>query len=248
MEPKNPFPGMNPYLEGRGDVHTRLASYAADMLQAVLPADLRARIDERVFIETFEERRTIRPDVYVFEERPSSVPAQSTSSGVAMAEPIMLPIHAVEVTEHYVRIIDARSDGRVITMIEFISTTNKREGPGRKLYLQKQQEAMEAGVNLVEQGEPVSIATSDLVPPTRRAPYHVSIWRGEAPDRVAYYPMPLRQRLLVIPIPLRPTDADVTLDLQQLIDLTAGDATTTSTTADRPNLHWTLPTLRGPTR
>ena len=66
-------------------------------------------------------------------------------------------------------------------MIEFISPSNKREGPGRKLYVQKQYEAMDAGVSLVEidlnrLGEPVSIATSDLVPPTRRAPYHVSIW------------------------------------------------------------------------
>ena len=107
MEPKNPFPGMNPYLEGRGDVHTRLASYSADMLQAALPTDLRARIEERVYIESFEERRTVRPEVYVFEERPSSARGQSSSAGVAVAEPIMLPIHAVEVTEHYIRIIDA---------------------------------------------------------------------------------------------------------------------------------------------
>jgi hypothetical protein len=224
MIPQNPFPGMNPYLEGRADVHTRLASYAADMLQESLPSDLRARLEERVFIESFDERRAIRPDVYVFEERPSSAQAQSSRGGVAVAEPIMLPLHAVEVSEHYVSIIDALSGGRVVTMIEFISTTNKRSGPGRKLYLQKQHEAMHAGVHLVEVdlnrfGEPVSIATSDLVPPTRRALYHVRIWRGDDPQRVAYYPMSLRERLPVIPIPLRPTDSEVLLDLQSLIDL-----------------------------
>jgi hypothetical protein len=33
-----------------------------------------------------------------------------------------------------------------------------------------------------------------------------------------YYPLPLRERLPPIPIPLRPTDPDVVLDLQAVVD------------------------------
>ena len=41
---KNPFPGMNPWLEAHwGDVHTSLTTYACDQLQPQLPAGLRAR-------------------------------------------------------------------------------------------------------------------------------------------------------------------------------------------------------------
>jgi hypothetical protein len=43
---RNPFPGTNPYLDRLwGDIHTRLVSYAADVIQENLPHDLRARRD-----------------------------------------------------------------------------------------------------------------------------------------------------------------------------------------------------------
>jgi hypothetical protein len=215
---------MNPYLEGSGDVHASLATYTRDVLQDQLPDELRARAEERVFIESFQERRWVRPDVYVVEERRGGTGVQqSANGGVAVAEPLMFPIRAEEVTEQYVTIIDARSGGRVVTMIEFISPANKRKGPGRKLFVQKQQESMDAGVNLVEidlsrHGKSVSVA-STYVPAECTATYHTSIWRGDSPLRVAYYPMPLRSRLPVIPIPLRPTDRDATLDLQALVDM-----------------------------
>src|SRR5688572_19198217 len=119
----NPFPGMNPYLEHRwGDVHTRLVSYAADQLQDRLPPELRARMQERVFIESFDANgggRGFYPDVHVY-ERPGtpapSVPdgAGSTGAGgLAVAAPLVIRIASAEVTESYVEIIDSRSGGRV---------------------------------------------------------------------------------------------------------------------------------------
>ncbi len=39
----SPFPGMDPYLEPFwGDVHQRLIVYSSDVLQKLLPGDLRA--------------------------------------------------------------------------------------------------------------------------------------------------------------------------------------------------------------
>jgi hypothetical protein len=47
---ENPFPGMNPYLApGWGDVHAALVVYACEAIQGMLPPELRARMDERVF-------------------------------------------------------------------------------------------------------------------------------------------------------------------------------------------------------
>src|SRR5437588_8040214 len=89
---KNPFPGMNPFLERRwGDVHARLASYAADQLQGQLPADLRARMQERVFVESIDElllnpRRGYSPDVHVFERPHHSEGAVDEGGGVATVE------------------------------------------------------------------------------------------------------------------------------------------------------------------
>ncbi len=48
----SPFPGMDPYLEQCWrDIHARCIIYAADQLQAHLPPDLRARVEERVVVE-----------------------------------------------------------------------------------------------------------------------------------------------------------------------------------------------------
>ena len=41
---------------------------------------------------------------------------------------------------------------------------------------------------------------------------------GREPAEREVYPIPLRERLPAIRVPLRPTDADVVLDLQPLID------------------------------
>jgi hypothetical protein len=46
----------------------------------------------------------------------------------------------------------------------------------------------------------------------------VCVRRGWQPTAVQVYPVPLRQRLPIINIPLRKTDAEVPLDLQALID------------------------------
>ena len=102
---ESPFPGMDPYLERFWrDVHHRLVTYAADALQPNLPEDLRARVEERVFVET--------------------------------EEPI---------SQGFIEIVDAATGNRVVTVIEFISLSNKLPGAGRQLYLRKQREVLESG-------------------------------------------------------------------------------------------------------
>ena len=146
---ENPFPGMNPYLELRwGDVHAALITYCRDMLQESLPDSLRARMQERVFIEAEapEHSRSIPPDVHVYERSHSAAECAGTSGATAIAEPVVIHLPKWEARESYLEIIDARSGGRVITIVEFLSRSNKAHGPGRTLYLEKQSNAQDAGL------------------------------------------------------------------------------------------------------
>jgi hypothetical protein len=52
---------MDPYLEAYwGDVHASLIIYAREQLQKKLPGELRARVEERVFVES-DDRETKVP-------------------------------------------------------------------------------------------------------------------------------------------------------------------------------------------
>lgn len=231
LDMPSPFPGMDPYLEQRwGDFHARLVTYVADALQPGLPADLRARMEERVFVEALDAAaRQVIPDVHVHE---TVHPGAARGGGAtAVAEPdtdtdipqpfiVRLP---VEITERFIQIIDVASGNRVITILEILSPANKLPGRGREEYLRKQREAVDAGVNLVEidllrVGEHTTLTRPGLLPPEQLAEYHASIYRARDGGRFEYYRMPLRQRLPRLPVPLRPSDRDAVLDLQAIVN------------------------------
>lgn len=218
---------MNPYLESRwGDVHTSLITYARDALQTALPANLRARSEERVFIETDEgPGRSFYPDVEIAES-PHGFPTGGGGAAIAepIAEPLLYRAPSIEIEERFINIIDADSGGRVVTTIKFLSRSNKRSGPGRDLYEKKQDDVRKAGVNLVEfdllrSGMATTLAAPHMRREKRTEPYHASIWRATRPLDIECYPMPLHRRLPVLRIPLRPDDPDTVLDLQSLVNL-----------------------------
>jgi hypothetical protein len=222
MASKSPFPGMDPWLEKRwGDVHQRLVTYAADALQEVLPDDLRARLEERVFVEALFGERSIVPDVRVI-ERGGAGFIQSRATGSVTAEPLIIDLDDEPVSQGFVEIIDVGSGGRVVTVIEVLSPSNKTPGAGQDLYLKKQQELRGGGVSLVEidllrSGRSVSPVPPHRLPPAYRSPYQISVTRGWRRNKAEIYRASLRDPLPVIAVPLRETDADAALDLQTLI-------------------------------
>jgi hypothetical protein len=220
---QNPFPGMNPYLEQFwGDVHARLIVYASNQLQRSLPGDLRARVQERVFVESAKQERSFYPDVRVVERGRVRAAAVKENGGVALAEPVRIRVPDGPITQGYIEILDLSTGRRIVTVIEILSAHNKVAGRGRKLYAQKQQECRKGRVNLVEidllrAGRWVLSVPEDLVEQPHRTCYKVCIGRGQS-SFWDFYPVSLRERLPVIPIPLRETDEDVPLDLQTLLD------------------------------
>ena len=217
---RSPFPGMDPFLELRWpEVHARLIVYATNQINSHLPDDLQANIEENlaVYAEDCSDRN-IRLDVNISED-PFRATSPAATSAAVLAEPIVVrrprsPSRHVEITTR---------DGRLITAIEFISPWNKVGNQAREQYSRKQLDYLDAGVNLVEidivrQGSYVLAACLDEVPESRRTPYMICVYRDTKPDQFELYRAPLQEPLPNIPIPLRPGERDIVLELQPLID------------------------------
>lgn len=221
----SPFPGMDPYLEAHWrDVHARLIIYASDALQGVLPRGLRARVEESVLLETPKGLgdHPLYPDVRVVEYTSKRESSTRLDVHVAVAEPLLVETEAEPVTEPYLEIIDRESGNRVVTVIEFLSPSNKSPGPNREQYLRKQREVCSSDANLVEIdlnrfGMHALAFTLEHIKPQFRTPYMACVRRATRRGLAEVYPMPLWACLPNVKIPLRPDDADVPLDLQALV-------------------------------
>jgi hypothetical protein len=216
---KSPFPGMDPYLEGRwSDVHTRLATYTTDILNPRLPRGLIARTEERVGIEAGSgEWLLVRPDVGIsrtpgIEDHGGTVTESlATFKLVALAEPLM---------ERFVEIITG-AGRKLVTVIEFISPTNK--AGGREDFVEKRASLLSGGVNFVEIDLTRAGDWRKLLLPQRCPAEAVSTYRYTTripqESSVAYLqPISLRHPLPIVPIPLREGESPIDLPLQELIE------------------------------
>jgi hypothetical protein len=213
---------MNPFFEQRWrDAHATLITYVRDALQESLPQDLVAVTEEEVVtIGGAASTRAFRPDVQV---RDPWTPGGSDDWRLAEEATIPAPIH-VFMDDEVERWIEIRDDvGRLITVIELLSPSNKLEGRERDRYDAKRRFFLGGGANLVEidlvrQGK--SIFADRIREMMRQAVacYCVCVFRAAQPHGREIYPVRLRERLPAIRIPLRSTDTDVVLDLQPLID------------------------------
>jgi len=226
---------MDPYLEEFWpSVHNTLLAYVKEELNThLLPEDLRADMTERVAIGAPSEppASTRFPDIFVAELQHS--PASSDTASVALLEQVNAqadPDEALEFTylggpvrTWNIQITD-RTGGKVITVIELLSLSNKLVGRDRDDYLTKRNELIEGDVNIVE---------IDLVRRGRRpddrldpslaqakvvAPYLISIRPAGRQDMYRIYPVQLNKPIPTITLPLRKTDPIVRLKLQPLLD------------------------------
>jgi hypothetical protein len=221
----SPFPGMDPYLEAHWrDVHAGLIVYARDALQGVLPGSLRARVEERVLLETptGPGDHPLFPNVRVVEYASKRGHEAGAELGVSLAEPLLVDVLPDPAVETFLEIIDQASGNRIVTVIEFLSPSNKSPGPNREQYLRKQSDVCASDANLVEidlnRFGTHSLAFSlDHLKPQARTAFMACVRRAVRRDKAEVYPMPMGVRLPVLKIPLRPGDNDVPLDLQALL-------------------------------
>ena len=217
----SPFPGMDPYLEAHWlDIHTALVAASRRALNERLPKDLIARAEERVAIESEAgTSSTLGPDVRVFEgiglppsrEGPAAVAELAPYHLVALVEPI---------TERFVEIIDTNGE-RLVTVIEFVSPTKKR-GRGLDAFVQKREELLSGGVNVVEidltrTGDWRALLRPHACPPEAVAPYRAVIRLANDTIGAYLHPFPLREPLPNVRIPLREGERPVELPLGTLL-------------------------------
>jgi hypothetical protein len=222
---KNPFPGMNPFCEQRWrGAHTALITYIRDALQERLPQDLIAAPEEEVVTIGAEGRSvTYRPDVQVQQPWTLREPGGAEAARASPHAPAELPIRVLleKEVERWIEIRD--KGGRLITVLELLSPSNKLEWPERERYLRKRHAFIAGGANFVEidlvrQGGSVFPQGVRHVLERAGACYGVCVFRATNPTEREVYPIGLRERLPAIHVPLRSADGDVSLELQALID------------------------------
>jgi hypothetical protein len=111
----------------------------------------------------------------------------------------------------------------LITVFELLSPSSKVESAERERYLRKRRGFISGGVNLAEidlvrQGASLFPQPVRDVLERAGACCGICVFRAVRIAERELYPVRLRDRLPVIRVPLRPTDADLAVDLQPLVD------------------------------
>jgi hypothetical protein len=119
--------------------------------------------------------------------------------------------------EHHEELIEIRqrADGRLVTLVDMVSPTNKTTATGRQAYLEKRREGRSQGANLVEidlvlQGQPMLDYSRENLP---EWDYAVTVTRATQPDRFEIYTATLQKRLPRFRLPLANDDRDTVVDL-----------------------------------
>ena len=128
-----PFPGMDPYLEHPllwTDFHHRFVVVLAHQLPSRLWPRYVASIEVRVFRECRLPR--FGPNLVVRGSGPGQK-ERAACGPEAADEPIILEVEEMEVHEPRVEILDLTDHEKVVAVVEVVSPSNKRLGPGRRL-------------------------------------------------------------------------------------------------------------------
>ena len=138
-----------------------------------------------------------------------------------LAEPLVIERVDEPETQRWLEIRE--SGGRLVTIIEVLSPTNK--GSKHDAYRERRRRFQSSGVNVVEIDLPRAgghaVAAQDYACRWKDGTvpdYLVCVWRAVRPNKFEVYRWRLRERLPCFRVPLRPADPDVALDLQPLID------------------------------
>jgi hypothetical protein len=164
--------------------------------------------------EPDDRGRKLRGDLLV------THPARSSgrSLGAAVMEaPAEVEHPAPDVELERVPYLEVRhaAFGDLVTVVEMLSPSNK-QGENRRDYLAKRGQLLASRTHLVEVdllrgGEPMPDADRP------DCDYSIMVSRAENRPRAGFWPVMLREPLPVVPIPLRHSDGDVRVDLQEAL-------------------------------
>lgn len=217
----SPFPGMNPYLEHEfvwKDFHITCMPVIRELLKKQVGDAYTVLVGEHLYIHepSAEERRLAgHADVSVA----SAVRGEPGSNGNRQAAPVTVLFRLDEGVESLPNVeIRDREGNRLVTVIELLSPSNKRAGRDRDQYIRKRQEVLFSDAHFIE----LDLLRGGPRLPAENLPecdYYAAVSRAEDRPRVGVWPVRVRERLPKIPVPLIAPDPDLSLDLQEMLDL-----------------------------
>lgn len=212
---------MNPYLE-QSDIwhmfHEQLIVHGTETLARLLAPRYRVSFDTNVYLHELsaQERGLFgRPDVGI--SSGMRTPALGAAADTAANAPAygFATLAIDELRESFIEIRD-RSGRELVTAIEILSPSNKFAGADREQYLAKRRKYFRSSSHFIE----IDLLRGGSRMPLNGLPqcdYCVIVRRANEHPRVGIWPIMLRDRLPIIPIPLRTPDPDCSLDLQELL-------------------------------
>jgi hypothetical protein len=214
---------MDPYLEDPAfweGFHEVFAVECMYQLSERLPENYIATLRERVHLVSAEDESAAQylPDVAMGRRRGSNPVRGSQAGGVALAPaPVMLTEdESIEVREVHVE-IQRLPDYQVVTAIKLLSPWNKL-GEGVGVYRAKRGDLLRSGVHVVELDLLVCGRRTELAQPLPAGDYYAMLFRADHRPDVEVYAWGVRDRLPVIPVPLKSPDADVPMDLAAIVN------------------------------
>lgn len=202
---KTPFPGMDPYLEHPAlwqDVHNRLIAALADVMAPIVAPRYYVALERRAYL--------LKPDDVVFVGRPDIALVTRSQPAIAATTPVFDGV--LEVGEDYLEIHEVRS-GKLVTLVEVLSPTNKLNKDGRDQYEAERAQVLMTRTNLVEidllrAGEPMAV-----VGQAAHSDYRILISRGHQRPRAQLYFFRVRQPIPQFPLPLLPGEVEPLVDI-----------------------------------
>jgi hypothetical protein len=211
---------MNPYLEQTDaweDFHYWYVGAMGRALERCIGPNYYVKVESRIYLHELsaKERRYFgKSDIGL--SAPKETSAKAPGAVATLPAPYPLDLTNVEEwRQRYLEITDRRQR-RVVTAIELLSPANKTPGPDRDDYLRKRTLILASSVSFVE----IDLRRGGQRPNHPGLPpcdFYVLISRASDRPRAGMWPIALRDRLPVIPIPLTAPDSDVLLDLQALL-------------------------------
>ena len=216
----SPFPGMNPYLEQDAfwqDFHLKFLPATCERLVAQVRPKYIVMLGEHIYVHELPPGpRRLMGHADVSLAAPFRRGADETAAVAILEAPAQVQLLVQDVRRVPFLEIRDRSGRELITVLELLSPSNKRGGADREQYLAKRAQILDSAAHFVEidllrRGRPMPLQNRP------RCGYSVLVSRAETRPRAGFWPLRLRRRLPVIPIPLLPADPDARIDLQEVL-------------------------------
>lgn len=217
----SPFPGVDPYLENPElwtEVHHRLITAISIAIESGLSRKYRVAIEKRTYLIDGGESILVGiPDVSIYSQKSAITQTSSTATLPTQDESVTVTIPMPqEVREGYLEVRDVTT-GNVVTAIEVLSPTNKRDRKGREIYEAKRMEVLSSSTHLVEidllrGGKPMPILNN--IP---QKDYRILVSSSERRPQAQLYAFSVREQIPKFLLPLQSGDAQMWVDLQSLL-------------------------------